>query len=115
MSLGTKIYLIGAFIKNLVKRLWPNEGSTLRGKLWTHVRGDTILIGLTGLFLLLMTFLYNQQILIDAKNTVVNFVMKILNPILTFISPDKWHRVKENVKYKQSQNPLYRLWEKEIH
>ena len=103
MTLRVKFYYFRVFIKNLVKRLWPNEGTSVKGKLWTHIRGDTILIGLTGLFLLVMTFLYNQKILIDSRNSILNLLMSILNPILMFIIPNKWSRVKQNVRYKQSQ------------
>ena len=91
------------FIKTVIKRLWPNEGTSVKGKLWTHIRADTILIGLTGIFLLTMTYLYNQKILIDTRNTIINFFISIFNPILGLLAPNKWERVKQNVKYKQDQ------------
>ena len=86
-----------------VKKIWPNANDEPQGdKSWKHIRLDTILMFGGGAFIFLMFLLYNSNYLTSAKDKTVNGFLYILNPIMNFFAPNKWHGIKRNVKYKQT-------------
>jgi len=102
-SFFEKFFRIKSVLDKFVKQFWPNAMDEPRGdKSWKHIRLDTILMFGGGSFIMLMFLLYNSNYLTSAKDKGFNGFMYILNPIMNFFAPNKWHGVKRNVKYKQS-------------
>ena len=97
-----KIFGIKHILNGFVKKLWPEKGDiSSDGKPFYQVRMNHILILLGSIFILTMILLYNSNLVTKGKNKIINFFMMILNPIMKFFAPNKWHGIKRNVKYKQ--------------
>ena len=90
-------------ISNFIKTFWPDKDDPSSSKGWKHIRIDTILIGLGGLFILIMLGSYNDGLLTWTKNKGMGGILYVLNPIMGFFAPGKWHEAKRNASYKQSQ------------
>ena len=100
-----KFFRIKNVLNKFVKQFWPNAMDEPRGdKSWKHIRLDTILMFGGGSFILLMFLLYNSSYLTFAKDKGINGFLYILNPIMNFFAPNKWHGIKRNVKYKQTNS-----------
>ena len=98
-----KFFRVKNVLDKFVKKLWPNANDESQGdKSWKHIRLDTILMFGGGAFIFLMFLLYNSDYLTSAKDKTVNGFLYILNPIMNFFAPNKWHGIKRNVKYKQT-------------
>jgi hypothetical protein len=98
-----KFFKIKNVLNKFVKQFWPNATDEPQGdKSWKHIRLDTILMFGGGSFILLMFFLYNSNYLTSAKDKGINGFLYILNPIMNFFAPNKWHGIKRNVQYKQT-------------
>lgn len=97
-----KFFGIKHILNRFVRKIWPEKGDiSSDGKRFDQVRMDHILILLGSIFILTMILLYNSNLITKGKNKITNFFMMILNPIMNFFAPNKWHGIKRNVKYKQ--------------
>ena len=97
-----RFFRVKDVLNKFVKQFWPSANDEPQGdKSWKHIRLDTILMFGGGSFILLMFLLYNSNYLTSAKDKGINGFLYILNPIMNFFAPNKWHGIKRNVQYKQ--------------
>ena len=98
-----KLFGVKRILDNFVKKIWPNANDDINGdKSWKHIRLDTILMFGGGAFIFLMFLLYNSNYITSAKDKGINGFLYIFNPFMNFFAPNKWHGIKRNVKYKQT-------------
>jgi hypothetical protein len=99
-----KLFAVKEVLNKFVKTLWPGPNDPPEGKSWKHVRLDTILLFGGGAFIIFMFLLYNSDVLSSIKDNIINKLFKVINPIMKFAMPDKWHSIKRNIKHKQGNS-----------
>jgi len=97
-----KFFRIKDVLHKFVGVIWPGPTDPVQDKSWKHIRLDTILMFGGGSFIFIMILLYNTDSLSSLKDNLIGKLLYILNPIMNFFAPNKWHGVKRNVNYKKN-------------
>lgn len=91
-------------IKNVLNKIqdffWPDDDTMINGRTGKSIKIDSILIGLGAIYILLMIILYNDDFYKSAKIKTKNGLFSLFNPILNFIAPDTWFKIKRNQRLK---------------
>lgn len=95
-----KFFGIKQSLNKVQNFFWPNNDEIRDGRTGASIKADSVLIGLGALYILLMIILYNDELYKTIKIKVKNGLFSIFNPILNFMAPSTWNKVRRNIRLK---------------
>lgn len=96
-----KFFGVKDILNKIQALFWPEDDTMINGRTGKSIKMDTILIGLGAIYILLMIILYNDGFYKSAKIKIKNGLFSLFNPILNFLAPDTWFKVKRNLRLKK--------------